>query len=114
MLAWHYLWGAEMAEEKKTVGGQPVIDNVPLQHEPKDASDFCMHCSVDLCGGDPRASEPCVGLEGARRRQINPDSLLAFGCNLETRGSERCAKWCQGTECAYTRGVLSIDGGQPK
>ena len=99
-----------MAEDKRTVGGQPVIDNVPLKHEPNGASDFCMHCGVDLCGNDPRADQPCLGLESARRLQIDPASLVAFGCQHEADGGDRCKKWCQGVDCAYARGVAPSHG----
>lgn len=91
----------QYGEWAHTVGGQPVIDNVALKHESEAGSYYCRHCPVDMASAE--AQQPCEALERARRRQINPATVLAFGCDHEANGGTTCEKWCQGLLCSYSR-----------
>ena len=88
-------------EQSHTVQGQSVVDNIPLRHECNGASDYCMHCGIDVY--DEKGLEPCDGLEKVRRSQINPSTVTAFGCEKESEGLETCKQWCQGLHCPYVR-----------
>lgn len=93
----------KFGEWTHTVGGQAVVDNVPLKHESEGASDYCMHCGIDMCDG-VGDKEFCEGLERARRNQINPATVVAFGCAKEAKyDMEPCKQWCGGLDCPYTR-----------
>jgi len=91
---------------RKTIGGQ-LVGFKPLYCESFGGSDYCRHCSRDMCTATGRPNI-CYVLERIRLGFIPDKEVAAFGCDLESNCVHdhphdvlRCEKWCHQSECTF-------------
>ena len=92
---------------RKTVGGQ-IVGFGPLYCESFGGSDYCRHCSRDMCTSTGKPNV-CYVLEEVKLRHIPDEVIAAFGCDLETSCIRdhpydviRCDKWCHKLGCSFS------------